>query len=105
MDQGIANALDSCLDSEHQGSSLLGEGGLSHREDTVTTQRARPLTAAEWQLVFHLRCRAKQGQSLSGDDTALLNRAFGEDPSRYAALDVDVFNATVPVGSNVRRDK
>ena len=88
---------------------MLDEDGLLHQparcEDTVTARRDRPLTAAEWQLVFHLRCRAKQGQALSGDDNALLNRAFKEAPERYTALDVDVFNATVPVGSNVRRNK
>jgi len=55
--------------------------------------------------VFQLRCRSKQGQDVSQEDLALVYAAFHEDLERYSAMEVDVFNATVPFGSSVRRTK
>lgn len=66
------------------------------------TRRRRKLTEAEWRDVFQIRCRAKQGLPLSKADRALFDAAFNEDPDRYAKMEPNVFDATVPFGSNVR---
>lgn len=67
--------------------------------------RRKKLTEEEWRRVFQLRCRTKQGQDVAQRDLALVYAALREDPKRYSAMDVDVFNATVPFGSNARRTK
>jgi hypothetical protein len=61
------------------------------------------LTEIEWQKVFSVRCKSKQGQLLSDDEHRLIDQAYKEDRARYAAMNRDVFNATVPFGSTVRR--
>lgn len=66
------------------------------------TRSKRKLTENDWSNVFRLRCRTKQGQEISEADRALINAAYAEDPIRYKALEPDVFDATVPFGSNVR---
>jgi hypothetical protein len=60
------------------------------------------LTEAQWSEVFRLRCKSKRGDGLTGEEQALAERAWKEDRKRYAAMDGDVFNATVPAGSSVR---
>ena len=67
--------------------------------------RRKKLTEEEWRRVFQLRCRTKQGQEISKEELALTATAFREDPKRYSALEVDVFNATVPFGSTARRKR
>lgn len=62
----------------------------------------KKLTDEEWALVFRLRCRSKEGRELSRADHALIGRAYTEDPDRYGAMGADVFDATVPFGSNVK---
>jgi hypothetical protein len=67
--------------------------------------KSRKLTDKEWQLVFQLRCKSKQGseRALSKRERALVDRAFKEDEDKYGDMEIDVFNATVPFGSTVRR--
>lgn len=60
------------------------------------------LTDEDWLKVFELRCKSKRGERLSGAEQRLVERAFRADETRYAALEPDVFDATVPFGSNVR---
>lgn len=60
------------------------------------------LTEEQWSEVFRLRCRSKEGKELSEQDRALVNQAFNENKDRYAALEPDVFDATVPFGSSKR---
>jgi len=60
------------------------------------------LTDREWETVFSLRCRSKRGERLAPEEQSLVDRAFKEDPSRYADLEPRVFNETVPFGSTVR---
>ena len=67
--------------------------------------RRKKLTEEEWRRVFQLRCRSKQGQDIAKEDLALVDAAFRDDLERYSAMEVDVFNATVPFGSSVRRTK
>lgn len=67
--------------------------------------RTRKLTDSNWRRVFDLRCRSKRGEYLSPEDRALIDAAHNEDRDRYADMDADVFNATVPFGSNARRSK
>lgn len=62
----------------------------------------RKLTEAEWGRVFDVRCRSKRGEALSDDDRALIGAAFASDKGRYAAMNGDVFDATVPAGSAAR---
>ena len=65
-------------------------------------RRRQKLTEKEWQAVFAARCKSKQGRGLTPAEQALVNRAFAEDEDRYGDMERDVFNATVPFGSNVR---
>jgi hypothetical protein len=62
----------------------------------------KKLTEEEWRRLFQMRCRSKQGQELSKKDRALMHAAFKEDPDRYGSMEADVFDATVPFGSNVK---
>jgi hypothetical protein len=56
----------------------------------------------EWRQLFRVRCASKQGQRLSDEDRELIERAHRADPKRYAAMDDDVFDATVPFGSSAK---
>lgn len=62
----------------------------------------RWLTEDSWRKVFALRCRSKQGQTISPSELGLCARALREDPARYKAMNEDVFDATVPFGSDVK---
>ena len=62
----------------------------------------RRLTEVEWSQVFDVRCRSKRGESTTAREQRLVNKAFEEDRARYAAMEADVFDATVPFGSNVK---
>lgn len=64
--------------------------------------RRAKLTEAEWRLVFTYRCKSKRGETITKDERALVGRAYREDEKRYAAMDPDVFDATVPFGSTAR---
>ena len=68
-------------------------------------RRRRKLTGSEWREVFQLRCKSKRGEELSREERALVDAAYREDEKRYGAMEDDVFNATVPFGSSVRRKK
>lgn len=63
----------------------------------------RKLSESDWAKVFRLRCYSKLGQKLTSVENALVDAAFKEDEDRYGDMERDVFNATVPFGSNVRR--
>lgn len=63
------------------------------------SKRRPKLTEAEWSKVFELRCKGKRGEHLSDDERSLVDRAYREDPDRYAALGPKVFEATKPFGS------
>lgn len=60
------------------------------------------LTESEWTKVFALRCRSKRGEHLSDEDRSLVDAAFASDEKRYAEMEPDVFDATVPFGSTAR---
>ncbi len=60
------------------------------------------LTDADWEEVFRLRCKSKQGKRLTDDERTLVDVAYKEDEERYAALEPDVFDSTVPFGSHAR---
>lgn len=64
----------------------------------------RYLTEDEWNKVFVARCQSKQGRSVSDEERALCLHAYRTDPKRYRSTEKDVFNATVPFGSNVRAE-
>lgn len=68
----------------------------------MAAKKKRVLSEAEWSRVFHLRCQGKQGRAITPEERALVDAAFEADPKRYAELESEVFNATVPFGSNVR---
>ena len=63
----------------------------------------RTLSAAEWEKVFRARCESKQGHFLTPEQQELVKAAWESDKKRYAALEPEVFNATVPFGSSARR--
>lgn len=65
-------------------------------------KRKRKLTDEEWRQVFAIRCRSKEGRPISKEERSLCDAAFKSDESRYGEMEADVFNATVPFGSNVR---
>jgi hypothetical protein len=60
------------------------------------------LTDEQWREVFRLRCESKRGGRLNVSEQELVERAFKEDRGRYAAMEPDVFDATVPFGSTAR---
>lgn len=60
------------------------------------------MTEAQWGEVFHLRCKSKREGGLTLGELSLCERARGEDHGRYAAMEADVFDATVPFGSSAR---
>ncbi len=63
---------------------------------------AAKLTESEWSTVFRARCKGKQGQRLTDEEQALVDRAWETDRKRYAKMEADVFDATVPFGSGAR---
>jgi hypothetical protein len=74
---------------------------------TVRERGRRParkqLSEQDWVKVFASRCQTKQGRRpISAAERDLVNAAYKSDRKRYAAMEKDVFNATVPFGSNVR---
>lgn len=60
-------------------------------------------TEGDWLLVFRIRCRSKTGQPVTQDELELCERAMRSDPERYSLMSDDVFDATAPFGSSVRR--
>lgn len=62
----------------------------------------RRLTEDDWRKVFEYRCRSKRGQLLSDEERALVDAAYTQNRKRYAAMEPDVFDATVPFGSRAR---
>jgi len=65
-------------------------------------RRKLALTEAEWATVFRSRCKSKQGQTLTDKERALVEAAFNSDQTRYASMEADVFNETVPFGSTAK---
>jgi hypothetical protein len=64
--------------------------------------KRKKLSEADWARVFGARCQTKQGRQVSADERTLIDAAYKSDRKRYAAMEKDIFNATVPFGSNVR---
>lgn len=64
--------------------------------------RRKKLTEMQWSEVFQLRCKSRSGGRFSLDECMLIDAAYREDEKRYGAMDPDVFDTTVPFGSNVR---
>lgn len=68
--------------------------------------RMHQLTDDEWRRVFRVRCASKSGsRELTDEEKSLVQTAFDSDPERYSKMEIDVFNATVPFGSNVKRTR
>lgn len=58
----------------------------------------------DWYKVYNIRIKCKgTGYIPNKDEIDLLESAYFHDPSRYKKMDKDIFNATVPFGSNVRK--
>jgi CO/xanthine dehydrogenase FAD-binding subunit len=70
---------------------------------TAQIRKKRRLTDDDWKAVFVARCSSKQGKPVSKAEMALIEAALKADEKRYGNMERDVFNATVPYGSNVRR--
>jgi len=70
---------------------------------TKRVKREKTLTENDWIKVFAARCQSKQGRAISKEERALLDAAYKSDKDRYAAMNKDIFNATVPFGSTVRK--
>lgn len=68
----------------------------------MARRKPAPLSDSDWQKVFRARCQSKQGRPISDAEQALVDAAYKSDRRRYAAMDKDVFNATVPFGSTAR---
>ncbi len=60
------------------------------------------MTKEQWAEVFHIRCRSKRGESVALAEHDLCTRAFKDDEERYRKMEADVFDATVPFGSQAR---
>jgi hypothetical protein len=57
------------------------------------------LTEADWRSIFLLRCRSKRGERLTRTESSLCHRAWKEDPERYSADEIAIFEATKPFGA------
>lgn len=77
-------------------------GRLLRRMVLVPSMTEIDLTESEWRRVFVIRCKSKRGEHVSDEERSLFMRAYKADPKRYAAMDADVFDATVPTGSTAR---
>jgi len=64
--------------------------------------KVNPLTEAEWNEVFEIRCLTKKGLPITESQQQLIQRAFESDPERYKELNAPVFDATLPVGSQAK---
>lgn len=89
------------VEESKDGSPLAGhirmvDRGMFDRATTGT------LTDERWRLVFRLRCKSKSGDALGPKEMSLIRRAAESDPDRYHAMEADVFDATVPFGSNAK---
>ncbi len=51
---------------------------------------------------LELRKRSKRGECLSPDDSKFCAKMFKQYPDWYASTEKQVFNETVPFGSNVQ---
>ncbi len=55
--------------------------------------------SVDWDRVFLLRCKSKQGSRLSEEEQRVCLDAYRADHRRYAAMTPEVFEATKPFGS------
>lgn len=62
----------------------------------------KKLTDEIWRKVFSIRCRSKQGQTITPAELDLCKQAMREDRTRYDTMGTDVFDATVPFGSTTK---
>ena len=67
-----------------------------------TMTKKHTLTDDEWRQVFTSRCRSKRGERITDEERSLVDAAFVSDRKRYQEMEPDVFDATVPFGSNTR---
>lgn len=67
--------------------------------------KRKALTEAQWKDVFAIRCRSRRGERIQPAKLALCSRAMAEDQKRYDETEADVFDATVPFGSNVKANR
>lgn len=84
---------------------------MSRRKSKISSPTSKPekrsappvrLTEEDWTKVFAARCQSRNGLRLTREKQALVEAAYESDPERYEAMEPDVFNATVPHGSDVR---
>ena len=62
------------------------------------------LSKREHEIVcFDLRCQTKRGIRLHPDDGKFVEKMFNDFPEWYEPTQDDVFNATVPFGSTVKK--
>lgn len=54
---------------------------------------------------FEIRCRSKEGKHVSEDEHRFCEKMWKEFPEWYSKQEREVFNATVPVGSNAHIDE
>ncbi len=86
--------------------------GTRKGDDAVASAPERPLerrgtrssrpTEESWCKVFKIRCRSRQGLEVTPAELGLCMRANRENPTRYEAMDADVFDTTVPFGSQAK---
>lgn len=56
-------------------------------------------TESDWDRLFAIRCRTKQGGYASPDEISFCEAMLAADASRYARMNQAVFDATKPVGA------
>lgn len=95
-------AVDRATEASYLDSTCTGE--LFDWAALLLPHGRRPppvLTEDEWARVFEARCRSKRGMA-TDEDRELCDRAYRANLERYSAMEPDVFNATVPAGSQAR---
>lgn len=57
------------------------------------------MTELEREKLYEIRCRAKQGATLTEDEFQFCSNMFYHHPREYAAMNDEIFQATKPFGS------
>lgn len=51
---------------------------------------------------FRIRCRSKRGETMSREDSKFCTQMYKKFTEWYGAIEANIFNATVPFGSQAK---
>lgn len=68
-------------------------------DERSKTGEYKPLSEADWQRIFKLRCQSKQYGNITQEEIEFCHRGYLEDRERYEQMSKEVFEATKPFGA------